>query len=126
MDSDSLAAAALLAGLSRASGILAELHHPFVRSAPFAAFLPPAGARTGVMFTLPDGREVTVAVSVAASGGGVLQVDGAVTLDGEPLLDLPRRTAVELGDALAVLDEYAADVAQPTGRLLDQLLDEIV
>ncbi|MEU4572386.1 hypothetical protein [Nonomuraea sp. NPDC023979] len=125
MDSDSLAAAALLAGLSRASGILAELHHPFVRSAPFAAFLPPAGARTGVMFTLPDGREVTVAVSVAASGG-VLQVDGAVTLDGEPLLDLPRRTAVELGDALAVLDEYVADVAQPTGRLLDQLLDEIV
>ncbi|WP_156325353.1 hypothetical protein [Nonomuraea sp. SBT364] len=125
MDSDSLAAAGLLAALSRASGILAELHHPFVRSAPFAAFLPPAGARTGVAFTLPDGREVTVAVSIAASGNA-LHLDGEITLEGEPLLELPRRSAAELHDALAVLDEYAADVAQPTGRLLDQLLDEIV
>jgi hypothetical protein len=125
VDGESAAAAALLAALSRATGILAELRHPFARSRPFSFFLPPAGARTGTAFVLPDGRELTFEVSIAASGNAFL-VDGSVTVEGEVLLELPRHRTPGVHDGLAVLEEYAAELAQPAGRLLDQLLDEIV
>lgn len=125
MDSESLAAAGLLAALSRAAVSLAEARHPFVRSRPFTYFFPPAGVRTGTAFVLPDGREVTFAVSVAASGGA-FQVEGAVTAEGEPLLALPRRGVPGVGEATALLDDYAAEVAGAVGRVVDRLLDEIV
>ncbi|TDE20481.1 hypothetical protein E1295_47160 [Nonomuraea mesophila] len=125
MDSESLAAAGLLAALGRASEILAELHHPFVRSERFSYFFPPAGARTGTTFTLPDGREMRFEVSIAAADGA-FHVTGEITAEGESLLDLPRKSVPGLGDALAVLDDYAGEVAAPAGRLIDQLLDGIV
>ncbi|MEV0596366.1 hypothetical protein [Nonomuraea cavernae] len=125
MDSESLAAAGLLAALSRAAGLLAELHHPFVRSEPFSYFVPPAGARTGVAFTLPDGRELCFAVSIAVSEGA-FHVDGSVSVEGEMLLELPRKTTPDLRDGLAVFDDYAAEVVAPAGRLIDEQLDSIV
>ncbi|MEV0623186.1 hypothetical protein AB0I81_58415 [Nonomuraea sp. NPDC050404] len=125
MDSESLAAAGLLAALSRAAGVLAELHHPFVRSAPFSYFVPPAGARVGTVFTLPDGREVCFAVSIAAAGG-LFQVEGSVTAEDEVLLGLPRESMPGIHDGLQVLDDYAGEVAAAAGRLIDQLLDAIV
>ncbi|NRQ32537.1 hypothetical protein HII36_11900 [Nonomuraea sp. NN258] len=125
MDSESLAAAGLLAALSRASGILAELRHPFVRSAPFSYFVPPAGARTGNLFTLPDGREVLFAVSIAAADGA-FHVEGAVTAEDEVLLALPRKSVPTIRAGVSVLDDYAAELAAPAGRFIDQLLDEIV
>ncbi|MGN9785122.1 hypothetical protein ACTMTF_27075 [Nonomuraea sp. ZG12] len=125
MDGESAAAAALLAALSRATGILAELRHPFARSRHFSYFFPPAGARTGTAFVLPDGRELSFEVSIAVSGDA-FHIDGSVTVEGEVLLELPRRRTSGVHEGLAVLEEYAAEVAQPAGRLLDQLLDEIV
>lgn len=125
MDSESLAASGLLAALSRASGILAELHHPFVRRESFSYFLPPAGVRTGTTFTLPDGREVRFEVSLTSSGGA-FHVEGAITAEDDPLLELPRKSLQNIHDALTVLDDYASDVAAPADRTLDQLLDEIV
>lgn len=125
MDSESLAAAGLLAALSRAAEILAELHHPFVRNAPFSYFFPPAGVRTGTAFTLPDGRELSFAVSIAAANGA-FHVDGAVCVESDVLLGLPRKTTSSIHDGLAVLDDYAAELAAPAGRFIDQLLDEIV
>ncbi|MEO3889248.1 hypothetical protein [Nonomuraea sp. B5E05] len=125
MGSESLAAAGLLAALTRASEILAELRHPFVRSERFSYFFPPAGARTGVTFILPDGREVRFEVSIAASDGA-FHVAGAITAEGESLLDLPRKSLPGVSDALAVLDDYAGEVVAPAGRLIDRLLDEVV
>ncbi|MEO3869622.1 hypothetical protein ABGB18_12395 [Nonomuraea sp. B12E4] len=126
MDSESLAAAGLLAALSRASETLAELRHPFVRSERFSYFLPPAGARVGTLFMLPDGREVRFEVSIAATGNS-FQVTGVVTAeDGPPLLELPSKTFASIHDGLAVLDDYAGEVAAPAARLIDQLLDDIV
>ncbi|WP_336209685.1 hypothetical protein [Nonomuraea sp. LPB2021202275-12-8] len=125
MDSESLAAAALLAALSRATGILAELRHPFARSRSFSFFVPPAGARTGAAFVLPDGREVRFEVSIAVSGDA-FHVEGSITAEDEVLLELPRKSTSGIHDGLAVVEEYAAEVAQPAGRLLDQLLDGIV
>ncbi|MEV0381948.1 hypothetical protein [Nonomuraea sp. NPDC050643] len=125
MDSESLAAAGLLAALSRASEILAELHHPFVRSERFSYFLPPAGARVGAAFILPDGREVRFEVSISASGGA-FHVKGSVTAEEESLLELPRKSVAGIHDGLAVLDDYAGEVAAPAARLIDQLLAEIV
>ncbi|MGI5268581.1 hypothetical protein ACQEUU_05475 [Nonomuraea sp. CA-218870] len=125
MDGDSLAAADLLAALGRVAGILSALRHPFARSRPFSYVVPPAGVRTGNAFMLPDGREVTFAVLVAASGDG-FRVEGGATVEDEPLLSLPAVHAPELRRALALLDEYAAEVAGAAGRLLDGALDEIV
>jgi hypothetical protein len=125
MDGESLAAAGLLEALSRASETLAELHHPFVRSERFSYFLPPAGARVGATFTLPDGREVRFEVSITVADGA-FQVDGAVTAEDETLLQLPRKSVPGIHDGLAVLDDYAGEVAAPAARLLDGLLDEIV
>jgi hypothetical protein len=125
VDSESLAAAGLLTALSRAAGVLADLRHPFVRSASFSYFLPPAGARVGTVFTLPDGREVTFAVSIAVAGGA-FQVEGEVTAEDEVLLGLPRKRSPEITDALAVLDDHAGEMAAAAGRLIDQLLDAIV
>ncbi|MEU0570239.1 hypothetical protein ABZ297_33305 [Nonomuraea sp. NPDC005983] len=125
MDSESLAAAGLLAALSRAAELLSGLHHPFVRSAPFTYLIPPAGARTGTTFTLPDGREATFAVSIVARSGA-FHVEGAAAVEGEDLLRLPAKSTHDIRAALVVLDEHAAELAQPAGRLLDQLLDEIV
>ncbi|MFC4011034.1 hypothetical protein ACFOY2_27660 [Nonomuraea purpurea] len=124
MDSESLAAAGLLAALSRASEILAELHHPFVRSERFSYFLPPAGARTGAVFVLPDGREVRFEVSIAASSNA-FHVEGAITSEDDALLELPRATVASIEDGLAVLDDYAGEVAAPAARMIDQLLEEI-
>jgi hypothetical protein len=128
VDSESLAAAGLLAALGRASGLLAELRHPFVRAEPFSYFFPPAGARTGVRVTLPDGRELTFEVSIAVSIGapGGFLVGGSIVVEGETLLELPRASSTGLHDALATVEEYAAEVAEPAGRLIDGLLDEIV
>ncbi|MFG1947691.1 hypothetical protein [Nonomuraea sp. NPDC048826] len=125
MDGDSLAAADLLATLGRAAGILSELRHPFVRSRPFSYVVPPAGVRTGAAFMLPDGREVVFAVSVAATGDG-FRVEGGAAVEDEPLLELPAVHALEVRVALGLLDEYAAEVAESAGRLVDNLLDEIV
>ncbi|WP_113705312.1 hypothetical protein [Nonomuraea lactucae] len=125
MDSESLAAAGLLAALSRVAEILAELRHPFVRSRSFTYFLPPAGARTGILFTLPDGREVRFAVSVIASGDA-FHVDGVAEAEGDVLLDLSRRTTPDIHACLAVLDDYAGELAGEAGRLIEELLDEIV
>ncbi|MFI7637477.1 hypothetical protein [Nonomuraea sp. NPDC049400] len=125
MDSESLAAAGLLETLSRASGMLAELHHPFVRSEPYSYFLPPAGARVGADLTLPDGRVVRFEVSISASGGA-FHVEGSITAEDETLLELPRKSVPGIHDGLAVLDDYAGEVTAPAGRLIDQLLDEIV
>ncbi|MEV0195718.1 hypothetical protein [Nonomuraea sp. NPDC050691] len=125
MDSESLAAAGLLAAMSRAAASLAELRHPFVRSEPFSYFFPPAGARAGTVFTLPDGREVSFAVSIVASGGA-FQVDGAASAEGEALLDLPSRTTSGIRDGIALLDDYAAELVSSAARLIDQLLEELV
>ncbi|GAA4514445.1 hypothetical protein ACIBF7_07920 [Nonomuraea sp. NPDC050478] len=125
VDGESLAAAALLAALGRAAGILSELRHPFVRGRPFSYVVPPAGVRTGAAFMLPDGREVTFAVLVAASGNG-FRVEGGVTVEDEALVELPARHVPEVRGALALLDEYAAEVGERAGALLDNLLDEIV
>ncbi|WP_157248854.1 hypothetical protein [Nonomuraea typhae] len=124
MDSASLAAAALLSALSRAAGTLAELHHPFVPSLPFSYLHPPAGAVAGTVFTLPDGREVRFAVSIAVADGAY-RVGGEVIAEDEALLDLPRKSVPELDDALELLDEYTAEVSEPAGRLLDELLEEL-
>ncbi|GAA3662775.1 hypothetical protein GCM10022224_028430 [Nonomuraea antimicrobica] len=124
MDSESLAAAGLLAALGRASETLAELHHPFVRSERFSHFFPPAGARVGVTFVLPDGREVRFEVSIAASGGA-FHVEGGVEAEGEPLLELPRKSLPGVQDALAVFDDYVGEVAAPATRLIGQLLEEL-
>ncbi|MEV4108187.1 hypothetical protein [Nonomuraea sp. NPDC049695] len=125
MDSESLAAAGLLETLGRASEMLAGLHHPFVRAETFSYFLPPAGARVGADLTLPDGRVVRFEVSISASGGA-FHVEGAITAEAEQLLELPRKSVPGIHDGLAVLDDYAAEVTAPAGRLIDQLLDEIV
>lgn len=124
MDSESLAAAALLSALSRAAGTLAELHHPFVRSAPFSHPMPPAGAVAGTVFTLPDGREVRFAVSIA-SVDGAFHVDGEVIAEDQVLVGLPRKVTPDLRDALMVLDDYTAEVAGPALRILDQLLEDL-
>ncbi|WP_188188540.1 hypothetical protein [Nonomuraea sp. SYSU D8015] len=125
MDSESLAAAGLLAALNRSSELLADLRHPFVRSERFSYFLPPAGARVGATFTLPDGREVRFEVSIAA-GSTAFQVEGSITVEDETILALPRKSLPDIHDALAVLDDYAGDVAAPAARTIDQLLEEIV
>jgi hypothetical protein len=125
VDGESLAAANLLVALSRAAGILAESRHPFVRSAPFSYLMPPAGARVGTLFILPDGREVAFHVSIAATDGG-FRVEGGVTAEADDLMTLPPETFAEIEDALTVLDDYAGEVAQAAGRLIDRLLDAIV
>ncbi|MFG2072131.1 hypothetical protein [Nonomuraea maritima] len=125
MDGESLAAAELLEALSRASEILAELRHPFMRSEHFSYFLPSGGARVGTAFILPDGREVRFEVSIAASGE-VFHIEGGITAEHETLLELPRRTVKDVHDAVAVLDDYVEEVKAPAGRTLDRLLEEIV
>ncbi|MBF8191081.1 hypothetical protein ITP53_36310 [Nonomuraea sp. K274] len=125
MDSASLAAAGLLEGLGRASEIFAELRHPFVRSERFSTFFPPAGARVGVCFILPDGREVRFEVSIAADGGA-FHIAGSIFAEDDALLELPRQSVPDIHDGLAVLDDYAGEVAAPAGRLIDGLLDDIV
>ncbi|MET8865538.1 hypothetical protein ABZW11_21580 [Nonomuraea sp. NPDC004580] len=125
MDGESLTAAGLLAALSRVAGVLAELRHPFVRSAPFSYVVPPAGVRVGTLFTLPDGREVSFEVSIAVVDGG-FQVEGGVTAESDVLLGLPVKRLPDIEVALAVLDDYAGDVAAGAGRLIDRLLDAIV
>jgi hypothetical protein len=125
MDSASLAAAGLLTALSRASELLAELDHPFVRRERYSYFFPPAGARTGAAFTLPDGREVRFEVSITATSTA-FQVEGSITAEHEPLLELPRKSLPSIHDGLAVLEDYVGEVAAPAARVIDQLLDEVV
>ncbi|WP_157382979.1 hypothetical protein [Nonomuraea coxensis] len=124
MDSESLAAAALLAALSRTVEIFAGLRHPFVRHEHVSTFFPPAGVRVGIAFVLPDGREVRFEVSVAAAGD-VFHVEGSITAESETLLDLPRKALPDVLDAIAVLDDYASDVAEAANRTIDRLLEEI-
>ncbi|MFB4280669.1 hypothetical protein ACBJ59_35640 [Nonomuraea sp. MTCD27] len=124
MDSESLAAAGLLAALGRASEILAELRHPFVRSERFSYFFPPAGARVGALFMLPDGREVRFEVSIVAAGNA-FHVEGGITAEAETLLDLPRKSVPGIHDGLAVFDDYAGEVAAPAARVIEQLLEEL-
>ncbi|RSN00995.1 hypothetical protein DMB42_39010 [Nonomuraea sp. WAC 01424] len=125
MDSELRAAAGLLAALSRAAEILAGLRHPFVRNTPFTYFVPPSGVCTGAAFVLPDGREVRFELSLTTSDSA-FHVEGGITAEGEPLLELPRRSLPSVHDALAVLDDYMGDLAAPADRMLDGLLDEIV
>jgi hypothetical protein len=125
VDSESLAAAGLLEALSRAAKILAELHHPFVRNQAFSFFLPPAGVRTGTAFTLPDGREVHFTLTVTASRNA-FHIEGAVTVEGDLLLGLPRKSTPSIHDGLVALDDYAGELAAPAARLIDQLLDGLV
>ncbi|PZG16454.1 hypothetical protein [Nonomuraea aridisoli] len=124
MDGESLAAVGLLEALSRASEILAELRHPFVRSEHFSYFLPSGGARVGAAFILPDGREVRFEVSIVAAGDA-FHVEGGITAEDETLLELPRRTVKDIREGVAVLDDYVAEVAAPAGPVLDRLLEEI-
>ncbi|MEV5554005.1 hypothetical protein AB0L44_10135 [Nonomuraea wenchangensis] len=130
MDSESLAAAGLLAALSRTVEIFADLRHPFVRHEHVSTFFPPAGVRVGVAFVLPDGREVRFEVAVAAAGD-VFHVEGSITAESltgaasETLLDLPRKVLPDVRDALAVLDDYASDVAEAANRAIDRLLEEL-
>ncbi|MFB4272403.1 hypothetical protein [Nonomuraea sp. GTA35] len=124
MDSESLAAAGLLEALSRASEILAELRHPFVRSEHFSFFFPPAGVRVGTTFMLPDGREVRFEVSIAASGKA-FHVEGGIQAEEETLLELPRRSVPDIETGLAAFDDYAGEVAAPAERLIEQLLEEL-
>ncbi|MGW4797969.1 hypothetical protein ACWEPC_36665 [Nonomuraea sp. NPDC004297] len=124
MDSESRAAAGLLAALSRASEILAGLRHPFARSEHYSYFFPPAGARVGTALTLPDGREVRFEVSISACGDA-FQVEGAVEAEGERLLELSRRSVRDLRDGLAVFDDYAAEVAAPAARLIGEMVEEL-
>ncbi|MCK2214699.1 hypothetical protein MF672_012970 [Actinomadura sp. ATCC 31491] len=125
MDSESLAAAGLLAALSRTAEIFAGLRHPFVRHEHISTFFPPAGVRVGLAFILPDGREVRFEVSLAAVGDA-FQVEGSITAESETILALPRRALPDVRDALAVLDDYADEVAEAANRTIDQLLEEIV
>ncbi|GAA1726527.1 hypothetical protein [Nonomuraea bangladeshensis] len=130
MDSESLAAAGLLAALSRTVEIFADLRHPFVRHEHISTFFPPAGVRVGIAFVLPDGREVRFEVSIAAGGDvfhvqGSITADGSMTADSETLLDLPRKTLPDIGAALDALDDYAGDVAEAANRTIDRLLEEI-
>ncbi|MEZ7130393.1 hypothetical protein ACBR40_34105 [Nonomuraea sp. AD125B] len=130
MDSESLAAAGLLAALSRTVEIFADLRHPFVRHEHISTFFPPAGVRVGIAFVLPDGREVRFEVSVAADGDvfhvqGSITADGSMTAHSETLLDLPRKTLPDVGAALDALDDYAGDVAEAANRTIDRLLEEI-
>ncbi|MBB6346741.1 hypothetical protein ACWGH8_41835 [Nonomuraea muscovyensis] len=125
MDGESLAATGLLAALSRAAELLAGLRHPFVRSEPYTYAVPPAGARTGIAFTLPDGRELRLEVSISAEGGA-FHVAGAADAEGDVLLGLPHRAIPGIHDALVVFDDYAAELAGEAGRLVDGQLDEIV
>ncbi|WP_327088065.1 hypothetical protein OIE66_38010 [Nonomuraea sp. NBC_01738] len=124
MDSESLAVAAMLAALSRAASILADLRHPFVRSLPYSYLVPPAGAAAGTIFTLPDGREVRFGVSLAHADHE-FHVDAEVTAEDEPLLTIPRLSTRDALEALAVLDSYTSEVADPMPRLLDDLLDAL-
>lgn len=124
VDSESRAAARLLEALSRAAEIFAELHHPYVRSASFSYPVPPAGARIGTVFTLPDGREVSFMVSIAAIGDA-WQVEGEAMVEDEVLIGLPRKSAPDVHGGLAVLDGYVGEVAAPAVRLVDGLLEEI-
>ncbi|MFG1705582.1 hypothetical protein ACFLIM_20535 [Nonomuraea sp. M3C6] len=96
-----------------------------MRSERFSYFLPPAGARVGATFTLPDGREVRFEVSIIVSGDA-FHVEGAITAEDETLLELPRKSVPSIHDGLVVLDDYAGEVAAPAARLIDQLLADIV
>ncbi|TYB69583.1 hypothetical protein FXF51_05260 [Nonomuraea sp. PA05] len=125
MDSESLAAVGLLEALSRASEILAELRHPFLRSEHFSYFFPPAGARVGITFVLPDGREVRFEVSIAASGRA-FHVEGGIQAEEEALLELPRKSVPGIEAGLAAFEDYVGEVAAPAQRLIEQLLEEIV
>lgn len=124
VDSESRAAAGLLEALSRASEIFAELHHPFARSRPFSYYVPPSGARIGTVFTLPDGREVSFTVSIASSADA-WHVEGEASVEDEVLIGLPRKSTPDVRAGLAVLDGYVSEVAAPSIRLLDGLLDGI-
>ncbi|MFI6321285.1 hypothetical protein ACIBG8_27365 [Nonomuraea sp. NPDC050556] len=124
MDSESRAAAGLLEALSRASEIFAELHHPFARSRPFSYYVPPSGARIGTVFTLPDGREVSFTVSISTSADA-WHVEGEASVEDEVLIELPRKSTPDVRAGLAVLDAYVGEVAAPSIRLLDGLLDGI-
>ncbi len=125
VDSESRAAAGLLATLTRVAHLLADLHHPFARSAAFSYYVPPAGTRMGTVFTLPDGREVQIALTVTSDARG-FAVDGAITAEDEVLLALPRKRTPDIDEGLAVLDDYADQLARPAVRILDGLLDDIV
>lgn len=124
MDSESRAAAGLLEALSRAAEIFAELHHPYVRSETFSYPIPPAGTRTGIVFTLPDGREVVFAVTVLAAPDA-FHVEGEAIVEDQVLIALPRKSAPDIRGGLAVLDDYVAELAAPAVRLVDGLLEEI-
>ncbi|AQZ67303.1 unnamed protein product [[Actinomadura] parvosata subsp. kistnae] len=124
MNSESLAAAGLLEALSRASEILADLRHPFVRSERFSYFFPPAGARVGTTVVLPDGREITFEVSIAASGRA-FHVEGGIQSEEETLLELPRKSVPDIEEGLAAFDDYAGEVAAPAERLIGQMLEEL-
>ena len=119
VDSESRAAAGLLATLTRVARVLADIHHPFARSTPFSYFLPPGGARAGTRFTLPDGREVSFEVTITSDERG-FRVLGR----GEE--ELPPASTPDIHDALSTLDDYADRLARSAVRILDRLLDDIV
>ncbi|MEU7003426.1 hypothetical protein [Nonomuraea sp. NPDC046570] len=123
MDSESRAAAGLLAALSRAAARLDELRHPFVRREPFSYFAP-SGATTGVHFVLPDGRTVRFAVSVAVSESA-FHISGEALVEERSLVELAGKTTASVHEALELLEDYVEEVVSPGRRLLQSLIEEI-
>ncbi|WP_146607763.1 hypothetical protein [Spongiactinospora gelatinilytica] len=123
MDSESRAAADLLAALCRAAEGFAMLRHPFIRREPLSR-LDPARAIVGTDFVLPDGRVARFAVTLAA-GDDVFHVGGDVSVEERVLLDLPGHATAGVREALAVFDEYTSEVLARAPVFLDQLIEEI-
>ncbi|MEU4542027.1 hypothetical protein [Nonomuraea dietziae] len=123
MDSESRAAAGLLAAMSRAAAMFDELRHPFVRREQLTYFQP-AGWTTGVLFTLPDGRTVRFSVSFAHSET-FFHVSGEALVEERALVELPTKSTGSIHEALALLEGHVGEVVSPARRLLDQLLEEI-
>ncbi|RBQ14116.1 hypothetical protein DP939_42390 [Spongiactinospora rosea] len=123
MDSESRAAADLLAALCRAAEGFAKLRHPFIRREPLSR-LDPARAVVGTDFVLPDGRMVRFAVTLAAGDDG-FRVGGEVSVEERVLLDLPAHSTAAVREALAVFDDYTAEVLSRAPLFLEELIEEI-
>lgn len=123
MDSESRAAAGLLAAMSRAAAAFDELRHPFLRRESLTWFQP-GGWTTGVLFTLPDGRAVRFSVSFAHSEA-FFQVSGEAMVEERALVELPTVSAESIHEALSMLDEQVGEVVSPARWLLEQLIEEI-
>ncbi|SDG45000.1 hypothetical protein SAMN05421505_104192 [Sinosporangium album] len=125
MDSASQGAADLLTGLGQAAvrfgnvgRAVHQAHQPFVRWEPFSR-LSRSGVATGMVFVLPDGREVCFEVGVAMDGQG-FRVRGEVSDEGERLVELPVSDTANVRECLVVLRAYVGEVTGPARRILDE------